>query len=401
MAIVFPKTKGAGERFGEAVGGGLGRGIETGFQALANFKMNQFAQQQQMKMQQQAQQENMRYQQGLQREQQQYQQGISQKNNLQTLMAMGYPQEKAQQMANTDPALLKEIVKYDMQQRGNEPLAQIISSMFNGNQQNGQQVPIQNAEQSQFGQEQQPSSTGPNISADQLKALPRHDLMQTAQMIGKQKQHEENLAFKKSEAIKKHGETKEKDARKEQEGLKTFLDEDRKKFQGLKKQKEIAEEMLNIVNNYKGKFPGAIMGNVPEPLKKMWINDPKVRRFMQLQAELVRASAEKGGGRASKYLYQLAEAGKTGVGQPIETMQTALKNYIDEYGESKDREKHKATLRDKKTGRYPTDLPDRLTEYELAQEDPLSYPQYFTKGEIYEDDNGKRFKVKNGKWKEM
>lgn len=176
MAIVFPRSKNMAESLGES--------LNSGFQALANMKMQEYSQRQQMKMQQ-----------DFQREQQQYQQGIYQKNNFQTLMAMGYPQEKAQQMANTDPALLKEIVKYDMQQKGNAPLAQIIASMYGDNQQNGQQI--------QPGQEQQPSSTGPNVSAEQLQAIPRHELMQTAQMLGKQKQHEENLAFKKSEALKK------------------------------------------------------------------------------------------------------------------------------------------------------------------------------------------------------
>ena len=392
MAITFPTIKSAGQNIGEALG--------SGFQALADMKMKEYSQRQQMKMQQQAQQENMRYQQGLQQEQQLWKQGVSQENNLQTLMAMGYPQEKAQAMANTDPALLKEIVKYDMQQGGNEALAEIVSSLYGGNQQNGQQAPMQNEQPMLPGQEQQPTQTGTNIPVNKLKALPRRDLITTTQMIGKQKQHEENLAFKKSEALKKHGETEEKGARKEQEVLKSFLDEDRQKFQSLKEQKHIAEEMLNIVNNYKGKFPGTIMGNVPDQLKKMWINDPKVRRFMELQAKLVRASAEKGGGRASKNLYQLAEAGKTGVGQPVETIQESLRNYLDEYEQGKYREQHKANLRDKKTGRYPTDLPDRLTEYELAQEDPLNYPQYFTKGEIYED-NGKRYRVKNGEWKEI
>jgi len=379
MAVIFPQTKGAGERFGEALGQ-VGSGLGSGFQALANMKMQDYMNRQQMALQQ----EQMRYQQGLQREQQQYQQGIQQKNNLQTLMAMGYPQEKAQQMASTDPALLKEIIKYDMQQKGNEPLAQTIASMFGGNQQNIQQEPMQGGEQLQ---------TKPTISAEQLKAVPRHDLLQTAQMLGKRQQHAEDLAFKKEQALEKGG-------REEQKQLKTFLDEDRKKFQGLKKQKEIAEEMLNIVNNYKGKFPGAIMGNLPDTFKKMWITDPKVRRFMQLQAELVRTSAEKGGGRASKYLYQLAEQGKTGVGQPIETIQTALKNYIDEYGQSKDKERFKTTLKNKKTGRYPVDLPDRLAEYDMAQEDPLNYPQYYANGTVYEDDNGKQFILKNGEWKD-
>lgn len=58
MAVIFPKTMSAGERVGNALGQ-VGQGIGSGLQALANMKMQDYMQRQQM---------------GLQREQQQWQQ---------------------------------------------------------------------------------------------------------------------------------------------------------------------------------------------------------------------------------------------------------------------------------------------------------------------------------------
>jgi len=415
MAIVFPKTMGAGERLGGAIGGGLGRGMESGFQALANLKMNQYTQQQQMKMQQQ---------------QMQYTQQQQQQRNYQALSSMlpNMSNEQRLSLSNADPALLSKYVTQQLQSQGNEPIARIFASMVNGNQnqqgqpqqvgqqlqdeqlqgqqpqQIGQQLQdeqLQGQQPQQIGQQFQANSGNPQVSADELKNLSSNRLMQTGQTLIKNKQFNENLAFKKSESQEKRSEFQEKGYRQDQLALQPFLKEDREKFQGIKKEKEIASEMLDIANNYKGEFPGLIMGNVPEPLKKMWVNNPKVRRFMQLQAELVRKSAEKGGGRASKHLYQLAESGKTGIGQPIETIQESLQNYINEYGKSKDRERFKVSLRDKKTGRYPTDLPERLVEYDMAEEEPLNYPKYYTENTIYEDENGKRSVLKNGTWKDM
>lgn len=238
MAVVFPTVKGAGERVGEALGGGLGQGIASGFQALANMKMNQYAQREQMKMQQQMQQENMQYQQDLARQQQQYQQAINQNNNFKTLIAMGYPQEKAQQMANTDPALLKEIVKYDMQQKGNAPLAQLLSSSgFLGGQgePKGQEITGQ-----------------PAVSPEQLATLPRHELIQTAQMLGKASQQAKNLEFKKAEAKEKKA-TAEK-VRFNQQYIPQY-EELRKKSEGAKESGLALQSMLDLVNK----------GNLPTP----------------------------------------------------------------------------------------------------------------------------------------
>ena len=72
---------------------------------------------------------------------------------------------------------------------------------------------------------------------------------------------------------------------------------------------------------------------------------------------------------------------------------------------SKTLEKALEMIKKENAGEWPEDLGIELLkkeeDYKQASQDPLSYPAFYKDSTVYEDDNGKKYILKNGKWTEV
>ena len=359
MAIIL-KDEGPGTQIGpslsrglEQLGTGYGQGISSGLQALANLKLQDFSQRQQAALQQQ-----IRNQQVAQRAQA-WQQGLG--------LPQGHP--LGQLLGQAEPTEVRALL----------------------DRLEGLNVPMKGRP----GQEQQPGAPQTQQLGGGLTLGPgSQERRHREQMDIAQKKLK--LAEKREERAKTLEERQQ--GYKEQQSLKPFLTESVKSYQNQKKASSLAQEMKEILQAKYKKFPGAITGNLPTTLQNLFIRDKDVRSYAAKANELVTLLAGTRKGLPTNFKIMLEKLSKADLNQPIGTQFELLDAVIRNTDKEKNLQKFIHSLKNKETGEYPLDLEQKTVEYDLAGENPLEYPEYYKEGTVYEDDNGKRFVVKNKQW---
>jgi hypothetical protein len=167
-----------------------------------------------------------------------------------------------------------------------------------------------------------------------------------------------------------------------------------------------AAEMIDIIRKHGGKFPGSTMGSMPRIIQNMWYDDPDIKRYMNLQDKLVIAQSQDIKGRPSDYARKLVEGAKAALNLPNKTKLKNLQGIIDARNDVLREQEWLKSQKDPRTGNYPTNINSMLSDYRLAQEDPLKYPDIFPVDMVIQTDDGKRHRRvvnKSGKpaWKDV
>lgn len=191
---------------------------------------------------------------------------------------------------------------------------------------------------------------------------------------------------------------KESAAQKSQAHLQPFLQERFKQYEADKRIKTIAKSMLENIQKNKASFPNRFVGNLPEGAQNILIRNPHVRKYMANSNSLVKLLANSDTrGQITNAKLKLEQLAKAHVGMPIDTQEEILKEILEGVDRGERSIKQMDKLKNKETGRYPDDLRSKLAEYDIAQEDPLSFPQYYAPGSEFTDDDGTVYVNKDSK----
>lgn len=192
--------------------------------------------------------------------------------------------------------------------------------------------------------------------------------------------------------------------RKEAAAVQPFVEERSDYLSSLEKEKDIAEKMINIVKQHGGKFPTALTSSMPTGLQEWWIQDPDIRNYMTYANQLVQAASQDVKGRPSDYMTKLTEAGKAKLSLPNKSKINILQEVIDHYNQEAAKQKYIESQRNPKTGNLPKDIQSKATNYSLAKQKPLDWPEYYKENTVIEEKK-KRYRrvTKDGKpaWKEI
>ena len=184
-----------------------------------------------------------------------------------------------------------------------------------------------------------------------------------------------------------------------QEKLQPYVDEQVQNVRALDNAAKIAKGMLENLKKNGSKWPGAFTGNLPKKVQDVLLRDPNVRKYEADSNALVTAVANSRKGNVTNLKLKLEEMSKAGLSKPKKTQIALLEDVIEKRDQARDAERYRLSLKDE-NGNYPRDLSSLVSEYEAAQEDPLSYPHLYEEGTVLEDDSGKHV-IENGEWKDL
>jgi hypothetical protein len=343
--------------WGESLGTGLGAGLSKGMQALADMKMQEYAQRQQASRAQSA------------------------------LEQYGIPKEQAQAVSQMDPMMQQAYFKNYLQAPQNEAYANAWQQILGG----GQQAPL-------------PETGIKTLMADQqagmpsLKGLSKEQIEKLGPIALTEQYRQKKLA----------GEIAQRERQqefKEMESVKPFLHAEKEDYKAQKQAADIARKMLDNLERNKAKWPGTLVGNLPTAAQSLLIRDPHVRKYIADANSLVSALAGTRKGVPTNFKLKLEALSKADLSQPIEAQREILQDVISKAQTAEERIRFAHSLKDKKTGKYPLDIEQKVTDYELAKNQPFDFPEFYKPNTVIEDDNGKRFRLveKNGskEWKEL
>jgi hypothetical protein len=185
---------------------------------------------------------------------------------------------------------------------------------------------------------------------------------------------------------------------KTQESIAPFLETEAKDYRANLAASKLAQKMLTNLQEHKKEWPGALVGNLPGPAQSLLVRNKHVREYVANANELVTLLAGTRKGVPTNFKIKLEQLSKADLGMPIGTQEEILKNIIAKKDEASDRQRFINSQ--KKNGEYPHDLPQMVAQFDLAQDEPLSHPQFYKDGTVIEEDDGKQYILKNGAWQE-
>jgi hypothetical protein len=186
-----------------------------------------------------------------------------------------------------------------------------------------------------------------------------------------------------------------------QDKLAPFLKGETANFKTQRELKSVVEDLLANLEKNKGEFPGALLGNLPETARNILLRNKNVRKYIADANKAVILAAQTRKGVPSNYKIRMEQLAKGDISQPIEAQEEIWKSFLDTINKGEDRYKFIRSQRDKK-GFYPEDIEQEAADFELSQDNPLEYPQFFDEGtDITDENTGKRYILKNGEWQEV
>jgi hypothetical protein len=371
MVQIVPRSNWLGESFEKGFGqasANMGEGISTGLQALANLKLQQMQQRHQQQQTESA---------------------------LQGLPGMTPEIVKAigglpPQLANT---YLQNIL--------NEPIereyAKAWNNMTQQNQSSQQELPT-----SQFAQpqNQMPSEqvVGPytpyNVQQTPAQTTPQQPTMQQAlPSVSRLKPQQFTQLMNYVAQTKKQ-------VSKQQKDLAPIVTTQVKEYGTMSRAGRIAKEALNNLHTNSKQFPGMITGNLPEKLQQLLIRNPNVRKYQADINRLVKELSSTTKGNVTSLKIRLEQLAKANVSQPIETQEALLQEVIDESDRVANTTQFMESLKNK-DGHLPDDTGSRLAEFDLAQDNPLQYPQYYSPGTTIEQNGAIYVNINGNQWKQI
>lgn len=188
--------------------------------------------------------------------------------------------------------------------------------------------------------------------------------------------------------------------RENQNKLSPFLKKESENFKNSHKLKKVAQDLLENLEKNASKFPGALVGNLPEAARNLLIRDPNVRKYMADANKAVILAAQTRKGVPSNYKIRMEQLAKGDISMPIETQKEIWRSFIE--AEDLEEQRHKFIRKQKdKNGFFPEDIEQLANDFELSQDNPLEYPEFFEEGTEYLDVAGKKHRLTDGQWKEL
>lgn len=397
MAItILPRAGSAGSE----IAGQFGQGVSSGLQALANMKMQEYANKQMYKQQQEAQEQQYKQAEAALDSigQGQYKPFVRIPGGMKLMesLALGGWNPQAQQTGQ--PGSIQQTMNtlqpdQDMGQYlgfNPKPLPSIAD--FMGGQQAGMQAQAPTAA---------PSSTGMQPTADLGQAL-RQAAMNKPEIVAadrRQKEHEEFLAKeneKKQQARTKSEEIaaqRQEDKEIRQNNAK-FRSTELPVHQAYQHVGNLAKKAQKIIDQYGAQFPKGISKYSPAQWQKVLIQNPAVRNYMGLLQDIVLEKLKGMKGQPRQWEAELINNTKAWIDQPIETQKMRLQQLVEDAAIDAHRLSYENTL-DRRKGR-PVDLVKGMQTFEQVQIDPLASPEPYKVGTILPakySPNGKRNKV--------
>lgn len=223
--------------------------------------------------------------------------------------------------------------------------------------------------------------------------------MESAQPAGPKKYRmvPKNRTGDEQNFLRKEQSEANKQSFREQQALQPFLNKEAADIQAQKRSADIAEDMLDNLKKNKKKWPGFFKGNLSAFAGEKVLRDPDIRKYIADAHKLVSAEANKRRGLPTNFKLKLEALSKADLSQPYETQVKLLEDIIASRDESRARQRFIDSQKDIQ-GNYPKDIQRKVIEFDDAMDNPLKYPQYFSEGDEYEDNEGVNHTIKNGKW---
>lgn len=238
---------------------------------------------------------------------------------------------------------------------------------------------------------------GEQANIPSLAGLSAHDIETTGRELIKERRHAELLKAKTAKE-ELAGELKG------YESIKPFIHAEREDYKAQKQAANIAQSMLKNIDQIEKKWPSALVGSMPIEMQRVYIRDPQIRKFIADSNALVSALAGTRKGVPTNYKLKLEALSKSDLSMPPQTAREILNDVLTKFEDVKDRLKYINTQKNE-NGKLPVDIEQRTSAFDIAKEDPFNYPDYYKKGTIIEEDDGKRYRLieKNGKkeWEEL
>ena len=317
------------------------------------------------------------------------------KQRMPLLEQSGLPRE----MAQLEPSDFNQFMKYEQSKAASQGMSDLMSS-FGGGLPQQMQPGDELQQQMQPGRYEIPQEQTPR---EQVSSRPKYiDTATLAKKISGLPADRQIQVMNLAEQHNKNIESREVKERgieiQEHHEIQPFLHQESVQYKSLKQSRDIAEKMLDSLEAIKDKWPSAGIGALPIDFQRVLIRDPKIRKFIADSKSLVSALAGTRKGLPTNFKLKLEELAKADLSMPIETARELLNDVIERFESSKDSQKFIHSQKDKKTGKYPIDIEQRTQDFENAREEPLSYPEYYKVGTVYED-NGDRSELilENGK----
>jgi len=359
MATFFNKST---PDFSAQFGKGLGDELGSGLQALANMKMQDYAA----------------------RQAQARQNEFAKQQDEQITKQFG-PEFKG--IAYLPPQAQGQVFRSIMDQKAAQGYSSLLNSLVNPQQQQQDQLTQQVENEPMTNQ---PFQVPQGISTKQAE--------KAVDIALKQKKEQATEQYRN----KKLGSETERKNRiqefTEQKTLKPYLDAAQKEYSEQRKVKHVAEKMLENLQQNRSKWPGAVMGTLHNITGNILVRDKDVRKFANDANTLVKYLANTSKGVPTNYKILLEQMAKANLSQPIETQEAILKDILEEANRDEENQKHIESLKDKKTGKYPLDIQQRVTQIQLAKDNPIDYPQMYEEGPQLELDDGSVVEQRNGTW---
>jgi len=306
----------------------------------------------------------------------------------------GISPEQAEQLANLDPQTLGPVLKELISQPRRAAFGNAVSGLAN----RLFQTPGSEGEN----QEQEPldlSQLNPN-EALQLINTQLNAENRRSQQEEKQREFDERLAQRKSEQEEKTELKKEKQNLEYAKEVRPFIEKKAQENLDFSKARKLAERMkANLIKN-KSKFPGALVGNLPEAGRRAFIRDKDIRKFIADADKLVLLLSNTRKGQPTNYKTQLERFAKADISQPVQTMEEILNDVISDADVSEEENKFIGASKNKETNRYPLDIAQRLSNFEIQQRAGLPNPYDYSEDAKIRL-NGKIFKRNGDEWKEV
>ena len=133
-----------------------------------------------------------------------------------------------------------------------------------------------------------------------------------------------------------------------------------------KKAAELSRDMLleGQKLHKSGKWPGTLVRNLPENVRDILVDDKHFRKLGSLASQLVSAKASSGKGIPSQARIKLEAMAKAGPHLDWESFKELLLKNIEDYKEEQKRVNFVKSLKNLDNGGYPEDLPILLAEYD-------------------------------------
>jgi hypothetical protein len=324
-----------------------------------------------------------------------------------------FGKERGRMYAEFDPAMQRELAKQQYQTQGVQALYDLMNGV--AGQQNGMTSGNNTgmpAEQFAGQGKMAPVSYGPSVPQMPPKApagLTMGGLEKFMPFRQKEIHHAQEMQQKVSEADKNR-EFKESqriagEQFKNQEEIKKYVGEKHNEASTATKQLKTLDRMQKLLEKGRQEFPNAFVSG-SATLEHLFNRGKSVSEFRRLANEYVKLEAAgAGSGRNTEYYTKLVEAGKPNTKMDPAAIEEAIKTLKEDKDNTIDNYDYLVKLQDKKTGRYPENIKEKVTGYEISRVNPLDYPEYYDIGNRLVEDDGTEYRLieKNGikEWKEV